>query len=203
MEKQCIITIGREFGSGGHEIAAKLAERYGLPLYDYNLLNEVALKRNLTEEQLVEMEEYDEKERNIFWSRTVKGFSNSPEATVAKMQFELLRDWAKEGKSFVVVGRCSDEILRDCENAVSIFINSTELFKIERVMRIYDLSELDAISKMKTADKKRREYHDSYCKFGWGKASSYDLCINSSYLGVDGTVDALAAYIEARVERFA
>lgn len=203
MEKQFIISIGREFGSGGHEIAQKLADKYGLPLYDNNLLKEVAAKRNLTEDELADLEEYDEKERSYFFARSIKGHSNSPEANVAKLQFNLLKEWADQGKSFVVVGRCSDEVLKDYPFAISIFISGTELSKIERVMRIYDLEEPDAEEKMKKMDKKRRDYHNSHCKSDWGKAESYDLCICSSHLGVEGTVDILDQYIQARKKFFA
>lgn len=201
MAKQLIVSIGREFGSGGHEIAQKLADKYELPLYDRNLLKEAALKHNLTEDEWLELEEYDEKERGFFLAKTVKGFGSSPEYIVAKMQFEYLKELAEEGQSFVVVGRCSDFILRDHPNAVSVFIHANDLAKIERVMRIYDLEEPDAEEEMKRMDRKRREYHDSYCKTDWGSVSSYDLSIDSSHLGVDGTVEMLYRYIEARRER--
>ena len=163
MDKQLIISVGREYGSGGHEIAQKL-------------------------------------EKNYLLARTIKGYNNSPEQNVAKLQFNLLREWAKEGKSFVIVGRCSDQILKDNPNVITIFVNGTDLAKIERLMRIYDRGEQDAEEKMKKVDKKRREYHNSNCKADWGKASSYDLCICSSHLGIDGTVEILKKYIEARTK---
>ena len=200
MDKQLIISVGREYGSGGHEIAQKLADFYGLPLYDHNLLQEVAAKLNLSDEELADLKDYDEKEKNYLLARTIKGYNNSPEQNVAKLQFNLLREWAKEGKSCVIVGRCSDQILKDNPNVITIFVNGTDLAKIERLMRIYDLGEQDAEEKMKKVDKKRREYHNSNCKADWGKASSYDLCICSSHLGIDGTVEILKKYIEARTK---
>lgn len=204
MDKQVIIAMGREYGSGGHEIAVKIAEHFDLPLYDRNLLKEVAIRKNLSEEEYLEMQELDERERKLFFSRKVGGHSNSPEQNVANLQFELLRDFAKEGKSFVVVGRCAEYVLKDCDNLITLFINGEELPKIERIMRLHNLSEEDAIDRAKKADKKRREYHDSNCPsdYHWGAADTYDVCISSSYLGVDGTADILIKYIDARIEKF-
>ena len=102
MEKQLIISVSREFGSGGHEIASELARRFDLPLYDRNILEQIAQKHNLNIRRL---EPYDEAPKNIFTSRNVKGFSNSPEEQVAQMQFRYLRARAEEGGSFVVLGR--------------------------------------------------------------------------------------------------
>lgn len=204
MDKQVIIAMGREYGSGGHEIAVKIAEYFDLPLYDRNLLKEVAVRKNLSEEEYLEMQELDERERKLFFSRKVAGHSNSPEQNVANLQFELLRDFAKEGKSFVVVGRCAEYVLKDRDDLITIFINGEELPKIERVMRLHNLSEEDAIDRMKKADKKRRDYHDSNtaADYHWGAADTYDVCISSSYLGVDGTADILIKYIEARMAKF-
>ena len=104
MEKQLIISIGREFGSGGHEIAEILAKHYGLNLYDKNLLQEIANEKSV---EVKNLEKYDEVPRNLFMTRTVKGYSNSAEENLANMQFDYLRKKAESGESFVVVGRCS------------------------------------------------------------------------------------------------
>ena len=107
---QLIISVGREFGSGGHEIAQKLSEIYNLPLYDRNLLKEVADTKNIDVNSL---EEYDEVKKKRFFSRTVRGMSSSPEQAVAKLQFDYLRKKADNGNSFVVVGRCAETVLKD------------------------------------------------------------------------------------------
>ena len=119
MEKQLIISVGREFGSGGHEVAQKLADDYGIALYDHDLLKEIAAKKNLKSEDL---EAYDELKWNRFLYRTVRGLNSSPEQNVANLQFDFLKEKAKSGESFVVVGRCSETILREYESMVSIFI---------------------------------------------------------------------------------
>ena len=109
MSQQLIIAIGREFGSGGHDIARQLAKKFDLPVYDRNLLAEVARARGMDARKL---EQYDELPHNKLMFRTVNGFNSSPEANVAEMQFSFLREKAGNGESFVVVGRCGDEILK-------------------------------------------------------------------------------------------
>ena len=98
-QKQMIISIGREFGSAGHEIAEKLAERFSLPLYDYNLLREIAGEKKVN---VANLEPYDEVPKKGFGSRTVRGYSNSPQENIAYMQFDFLKKKAKEGQSFEI-----------------------------------------------------------------------------------------------------
>ena len=104
MEKQLIISLGREFGSGGHVIAHRIADHYQLPIYDKSLLKQIATEKNLDAEDIAQ---YDENPRNLFLTRTVRGFSNSPEENIARMQFDYLKKKAAEGESFVVLGRCA------------------------------------------------------------------------------------------------
>ncbi len=119
MEKQLIISVGREYGSGGHEIAEKLANHYGIQLLDHNLLDEIAEKKNVKMDHLRTL---DEKHKNPLSSRTVRGYSSSPEENMLYLQFDYLRDKADSGESFVIVGRCSETILKQYDCMVSIFI---------------------------------------------------------------------------------
>ena len=119
MESQLIISVGREFGSAGHEIAQRLAEHYNIPLLDSNLLNEVASEKNL---DIQKLQGLDEKHKKYGLYRTVRGFSSHPEDNVAFMQFDYLRKKASRGESFVVVGRCSEDILKEYKSLISIFI---------------------------------------------------------------------------------
>ena len=195
MGKQMIISIGREYGSGGHEIAEKLAEKYGLPLYDHNFLDELAEKKNLDKKTLAE---FDEAHINKLFSRTVKGMNNSPAYNVANLQFEFLKELAQKGKSFVVVGRCSEYVLKDFDALFSIFIYSCKQARIDRLTRKLHISEKEAYNMMRLKDTKRRKYHDAHSPIKWGKHKGYDMCINSNKLGIDKTVDLISSYIDLK-----
>lgn len=196
MGKQLIITVGREFGSGGHEIGEKLAQRLGLDFYDRRMLDELAKEKNISIEYL---EKYDEKPKKWFGSRTVRNHSNSLEEIVAEMQFDYISDKADSGESFVIVGRCAEAVLKDREGVVSIFILGNMKEKTERVMERYHLNQFDAQAKMKRHDKTRKTYHNRHAEGKWGDSRTYDLCVNSSCLGVDKTVDLLEQYVKERI----
>lgn len=195
MSEQLILSIGREFGSGGHEIAQRLADIYGLPLYDHNLLDEIASARNLNSKELTE---YDETTRNKLLSRTVRGFNNSPAHNVAYLQFEYLHKKAVAGESFVIVGRCSEAILRDFPGMISIFVLGDMDKKIERIAAKYHLSDEKARKLALEKDRKRKNYHNSYCTGKWGDSRNYHISINSSKLPIEETVQILKNYIDAR-----
>ena len=109
---------------------------------------------------------------------------------------------ADEGESFIVVGRCAETVLGDRPNVISLFVLGDSEVKCKRVMEIYDLSERDAQFKMERHDKYRKQYHNYYCKDKWGDSRAYDLCINSSRLGFDETVNELEDYINRRRKMF-
>lgn len=199
MEKQLIISVGREYGSGGHEIAEKLSGHYGIQLFDHNLLDEIAAKKNLNMEHLKGL---DERRKNPLSSRTVRGFSSSPEENLLYLQFDFLRDKADSGESFVIVGRCSETILKQYDSLISIFVLGDRDKKIERVMRLYHLTESQAVRKIREKDMKRRRYHNSFCDKKWGDSRNYDISLNSSKLGIDGTVELLTDYIDRRRQCF-
>lgn len=193
---QLIISVGREFGSGGHEIADKLSKLYNLPLYDHNLLRELAAEKNLDHADLAQ---YDETKKRRFFSRTVRGMSNCPAHNVAQLQFDFLKKKADSGESFVVVGRCSETVLKDNPALISLFILGDKQVKTERIMKLYDKSEKEARNLIHEHDKYRKEYHNSHFPGKkWGDSRNYEVCINSSKLGIDETVKFLASYIDAR-----
>lgn len=197
MEKQLIISVSREFGSGGHEIASELARRFNLPLYDKNILEQIACKHNLNVQRLAP---FDEAPKKIFTSRNVKGFSNSPEEQVAQMQFRYLRDKADAGGCFVVLGRCAEEVLKDYPGLVSIFVLADIGFKKARTMARDNTPEEEALELMSRTDRRRKYYHNQHCRGKWGDSRNYDLSINSAKLGIHGTTDYLEQYIRARYE---
>lgn len=195
MRQQLIISVGREFGSGGHVISAALAERFGLKLYDHNLLDEIAHRRQINPETL---RRYDEKPRKLFLSRNENGHSSSAEENVALLQFNYLKEKAASGESFVVVGRCAETILQEYPGLISLFILGDIKEKCKRTMEVYQLSEKEALGKMLRHDQYRKRYHNYHCEDKWGDSRTYDLCINSSRLGIEETINTLEDYIKKR-----
>ncbi len=197
MDKQIIISISREFGSGGHAIADQIAKEIGLPLYDRSILEDIANEKGIDKEYL---EKFDERPKVPLVSRRVRGHSNSMEENLAEMQFEYLKKKADNGESFVVVGRCAETILKDQKGLISIFILGDRRDKISRVEQTYQLSEKEAVAKINRHDRKRKYYHNRYSQYRWGDSRSYDLCVNSSNLGIRGTAKMLMSYINTRLE---
>ena len=156
-KKQIIISIGREFGSGGRVIAKGLSERFGIPFYDKDILREIAAERNVDVKTL---QEYDEVPKTMFFSRTVRGYSNSPEENIAHLQFNYLRKMAEDGKSFVIVGRCSEEVLKEYDALIPIFVLGDMDKKIERIQQLHHLTEEEAEDMILSTDKKRKGYHN-------------------------------------------
>ena len=193
MDKQIIISVGREFGSGGHIVAANLAKHFGLPLLDSNILAEIAKENNTSEYYL---RKYDESARNLFFSRTVNGFSNSPEEVIAQMQFDYIKKKADAGESFVVIGRCADWVLRDNPALVRIFILGDMEAKIKRTAERENISEDKAKSRIEQADKRRKYFHNTHSDNKWGDSRSYDITVNSTKMGLDGVTELLIKYVE-------
>lgn len=195
---QIIISVGREFGSGGRVIAEELAKRFSLPIYDRHLITEIAEKTGMTHD---EIEKLDEKPISRLTSRRVRGFSNSIEDNIAELQFNFIRQKASEGESFVVVGRCSESKLRDFDCLVSLFIIGDMDEKIKRIMKLYEMDKAEAEDLIIKKDKKRKRYHNYHVGLHWGDSRLYDLTVNSSRLGIDKTIDFLEDYIKARMSR--
>jgi cytidylate kinase len=200
MSKQMIISVSREYGSGGHEIARQLAERLGVSFYDRNMLDEIA---NEMDVDVANLHKYDEKRRIPIIRRTVRGHSNSPEEIVAEFQFDYLRKKAESGESFVVVGRCSEHILRDYEGMIPIFILGDEDAKSKRVQMVRNVSDAEAKSIMARHDRTRKYYHNYHCPNKWGDSRGYEISVNSSKLGIENTVKLLMDYINIRMSESA
>lgn len=196
MSKQLIVSISREYGSAGHEIAEQIAKDLGLTLYDRSILDEIANEMNVKVELL---EKYDEKPKNFILSRRVGKYTNSMEEILADIQFDFIREKADSGESFVIVGRCSETVLQDHDGLITIFVTGEKQHKLEHVMTKYQLDEKTATAKIERHDRKRRQYHNRHSDYKWGDSSAYDLCINSSCLHKDGTVKVLENYIRERV----
>ena len=166
MGKQFIVAIGREFGSGGHEIGEILAKRLGVKFYDRNLLDHMGDEKEFND--IEELKKYDERAKRTFLTRTVRGHSSSLEENLAQMQFDFIREKAESGESFLIVGRCAESVLRDRPELISIFVMADEKAKLERIEEKFDLNASQAESKMIRHDYNRRKYHNSHSKFKWG-----------------------------------
>lgn len=198
-----VVTIGRQYGSAGREIGKKVAEYFGIQYYDKELLTRAAKESGFCEEMI---QNHDERPTNSFLYNLVMdtysfGYNNSSfvdmpiSHKVFLAQFDTIKKIADEGPC-VIVGRCADYALADRTNVIDLFIFADEECKIKRIMEKYDLSESKAKDMIIKKDKQRQSYYNYYSSKKWGRADSYDLCINSSVLGVDGTVNLITQYVE-------
>lgn len=197
MEKQVIITVGRETGSAGLEIARKVGEKLGITVYDKNIFDGIGEKFDI---DTAALEKFDETPRRKLVTRKVNGYSNSPEEQVVELQREFLKSKADEGESFIILGRAGIKALLDYPCLlIRVFITADEEFKIARVQNQAGFSRLQAVNYMAWMDNKRRNYHNQFCHVKWGDPASYDIIIKSNKLGVDGSADMLADYIRRRM----
>lgn len=195
MEKQLIISIGREVGSGGHEIAEILAKHYNIPLIDKNILESIAEKKNVNADDLKDI---DKKFVLPLITRNVRGFSSSIQENVYLLQFEYLQEKAKAGESFVIVGRCGEDVLKEYDALVSVFVLGDKEVKKERIMQKYGKNEFMAERMMREKDTERKRYHNSFCEGKWGDSRNYDISVNSSVLGIEQTAELLIDFIDRK-----
>ena len=198
MKQQIIITLGREHGSGGHYIADIISKELGIKLYDKDSIEKEIASAGYSEEMIRKM---DEKPVNIFASRRIGKYSNSIEVNVAERTFAMLREKAAAGESFVIIGRCGEQVLKDNPNMISVFICGDPDFKLARVMEKMGLDADQAIDEIKSVDRSRKNYHNYYCSTKWGDARGYDMTIRSNVLGCEETAKMLIAYIRSFMEQ--
>ena len=205
MSNNLIITIGRECGSGGRHIGKKLAEELGVKCYDKELID-VAVKNSGLCKELFET--HDEKPTSSFLYSLVMdtyslGYANSAymdmplNHKVFLAQFDTIKQLASE-ESCVIIGRCADYALAEFPNVVSVFITADEDVKIKTLMERHQMTEAQAKSFMIKTDKKRASYYNYYSSKRWGDSKSYDLCINSSKVGMDGAIRIIKEFADAK-----
>ena len=196
MSKQILISIEREFGSGGHKIAQAIAEEFGFKYYSKNILEEIFAENP---DYAPLLREYEEK-GTPFLTRHVRGHSSSTSETLANMEFEYIRERAEAGESFVITGRCGGMVLRDYPNLITYFVMADMYDKVQRVCERENLSEREAMEKITRMDRMRKKFHDQYCDFKWGDSRAYDLSVNISKLGLEGTKRAMIDYTRDWIE---
>lgn len=190
MEK-IIITIGRQFGSGGRELGKKLAEKLNIPYYDKEIIEFTAMKSGLSKEYIIKN---DEVATNSFLYSIVMGARNlsgqkSVEEIKMEAQREVIQEIAEKG-SCVIIGRAADYILRE-QKLFRIFLSANEKDRIERVCKRDNLLPDEALKKIHKMDKMRALYYNEYTDAQWGKANNYDLCINLSKISIKRAIDMI------------
>ena len=189
MEKKIIITIGRQFGSGGKGVADALGRKLGIPVYDNELITKAAQESGFSPDLF---RQSDEKRRPFSLSSIFGGSYDADNCMNDKnlflIQSETIRHIAEQG-SAIIVGRCSDYILRDMEGVLNIFLTCPIEIRAERIAERLGISREKAQEMAAQKDKGREEYYNYYTFGNWGTAPTYDLCIDSSLLGIEGTAD--------------
>ena len=196
MEKQMLIAISREYGSGGHGVADKLGELLGLPVYDKNIMFELAKEKGV---DMSEWEGVEEKPGSRLLYRRVGNFSSNPSDIIHEMEFDFIREKAESGESFIVLGRCADYILKDYEGLIKIFIRGDVEDKIPRLMKRLNEDAQAAMADIIKIDKLRRKYHNKHTDTKWGDSRHYDLCINT-HIGVEETAYICESFIRKYME---
>ena len=180
-----IITISREFGSGGRFIGEEVAKKLGIAYYDKNIISQIAEKSGLSPEYIQENAELSPKKglfAYAFSGRDITG--KSVEDMVYEAQRNIILELA-EKESCVIIGRNADYILKDRDDVLNVFIHGDMPEKIKRITGLYNVKEKEAVKMMADTDKRRRTNYNFYTDQNWGKASNYTLCLNSSQLGYD------------------
>ena len=200
MKESFVITIGREFGSGGRETGEILAEKLGIKCYDKELLKEISEASGLQEQYIESM---DEKSPGVFPMSSIVTAStaqvdfNSPSMKAYIAQFSTIQNIA-DRENCIIIGRCADYILSEKENVLNIFIYADMEKRIERVMRVYGLDAREAKKRIGREDKKRAQYYEYYTDKKWGARDSYDLCINTGTLGTEKTAELIANIVTGK-----
>lgn len=205
--RNLVISIGRECGSGGHEIGEKLAAHYGIKLYDKNLIEVLAQKSNQDPNKLAKLEErvkssiFPVKKGGFSGQRTMLMNKLTEEDKLYLQEAALLKEMAAT-ESFVIVGRAANAILDGLDNVVQLYVYADEEFKLPRVKEFYHLdTDKEAKKKMEQVDKARRDYFNYYSDMIWGSSDGHDFMINSGVFGIDETVRIIIDLIDRKFAR--
>ena len=207
MAGNLIIAINRQYGSGGKEIGTKIATDLGIPIYDQEIPELAAQKSGIRKDYF---EKVDEKPTDSFlyalamntfsMNGTMNPFDNTLSSDrLFNIQAEVVKEIAQQGPC-VIIGRCAEYILREEENCLSFYIGASMEKRVERIVRLYNLSEKEAQKRITSIDKKRSSYYGYYAGKEWNACSSYDLSVDAGVLGVEKTAELIKNYIELRTK---
>lgn len=208
MAKKIIITIARQYGSGGREIGERVANLLNIPIYDKELITDAASKGNLHADVIRQADETAANSllytlamgSNVLGTTMHFGYKMPLNDKLFILQSETIKDYAKQG-SCVIIGRCADYVLRDEENIFRVFVygdlDHRQARILERHPEIKSSQVIDAINK---TDKRRASYYNFYTGNKWGKYDNYDMAVNSSTLGIEGTAQIIYACVKKLIE---
>lgn len=199
--KRTVVTVSREYGSGGRQAGLRLAEELGIMCYDRAVIERTAERSGMSAEFIENVEE--RAVSSFFFNLSQATFSSyapiltydaPPTDKAFFAQAEVIREIAAHG-SAVIIGRCADYILRDDPDAIHIFLHGNKEDRLRRVVHEYGLPESEAREQMKQIDRGRANYYKSYTGGNWGDVRRYDLCVNTARTGVSGAVAAIKAIL--------
>lgn len=207
MATNSVITIGRQYGSGGRYVGRLLADKLGVPFYDKEVLSEAARSSGICEEMF---ENNDEQTTRSLLFSLVTGMQSRPDMSAMYMdmplnhkiflaQFEAIRTIAAKGPC-VIVGRCADYVLKDDPNVVRFFVKADTQSRIARAVKYYNLDPKNAEEAIRKADKRRANYYNYYTTSTWGDVNNYDLCVDTGAIGVEGSVELMERFIALQEE---
>lgn len=187
--KNRIITISREFGSGGRTIGKKVAENLGIPCYDRELIHKIAQESGFAEEYIQDAGEYSP---GGFLASALsnRSFGLTNEDYLWEIQWKIITELA-EKESCVIVGRCADYILRDKADCLTAFIHASMDYRADRIVRVYGEREVSPQERLRDKDKRRAAYHRFYTDMKWGDAKNYQITLDSGKLGIEQCVKIL------------
>ena len=188
-----VITISRQFGSGGRTIGRQVAEKLGIPCYDQELIEQLAEKSGFTKEYIKEHSEYTERGgwlANALSGRTAGGMTNQDHIWIA--QRELILELAAKGPC-VMVGRCADYILQGQADCLNVFIHASMENRAERIVKMYGERDDAPEKRLRDKDKRRKAYYQFYTDTEWGRAENYHVSLDSGALGIDKCVELIVS----------
>ena len=197
-----VITIGRQYGSGGHKVAEKLSELLGIEYYDKNIIDLASEKSGISKQMF---ENSDEKHNSFLYSLSMAHYGGLVSQNYLNdiitndklflIQSNIIKDIAEKGPA-IFVGRCADYILAEHPNKISVFIHAGQDAKVARVMDKMGIKKSAAETLIKKTDKSRAAYYNFYSSASWGVAETYDLCINTDLFGIDGAAQIICDYVK-------
>ena len=187
--KNRVITISREFGSGGRTIGKKTAQKLGIPCYDSELIHKIAAESGFAEDYIKDAGEYAPG-GFLATALSNRAFGPTNEDYLWDLQFKVIRELAEKGPC-VIVGRCADYILRHTADCLRVFIHADMEYRAKRITEVYGDREESPQQRLKEKDKRRAAYHRFYTDMKWGHAQNYDICLDSGTLGIDKCVEIL------------